>query len=285
MQPRGVSLDHEQPRAEAAHFGRDDEELRLRRQRHERLLAVELPAAVVAHRARAWTHRVEERPRLEDRERRRHEAIAEERREKARLLRAGAPLDDRLHGRQRREDRRGQAHVAARELLGDEGVGHRGPLGRHAAELLRDRQPREAEGVALLQDLVGRRRRVVCRARRGPQRLVGEAAHRVAHERLVLGRASGRRARRPVDGARRFGSLEVLLRTNGDGGRDGARPRARRLEDHPARAGSRRWRRAARCDPPKRVSARSGAPAISWSDSPEDRLVISVPLLVCARPP
>ncbi len=147
------------------------------------------------------------------------------------MLRARAPLDDRLHGREGREDRRGQAHVAARELLRDEGVGHRGPLGGDAAELLGDRQPREAEGVALLQDLVGRCGRVVRGARGGPQRLVGEAAHRVAHERLVLGgrevEEPRRRGRREALGVRRPGAAH-----EGDGGRDGARGRSRRLEDH-----------------------------------------------------
>ena len=198
VEPRGAPLDDEEARAEAAHLDRDDEQRRLRRERNERLLAPQLPpAAVGADGAGARTHRVEGGPRLEDRQRRRHEPLAEERRKVARLLGARSPLDDRLHGRERRQDGRRETHVAARELFGDERVGHRGSLGRGAPELLGDREAGEAERVTLLEDLVGRRGRVVRASGGGPQDLGGEAAHRVAHHRLVLGRREIEETRTP----------------------------------------------------------------------------------------
>ena len=86
----------------------------------QRLGAVEHPVAAVAARLRLQLQRVEERPRLEDRQRRRRHVLAGEGGQVGRLLLGRAPEADRGGDRAGGERRVGDPHVAVGERLADQ---------------------------------------------------------------------------------------------------------------------------------------------------------------------
>jgi hypothetical protein len=149
----GAGLDHEQRRADALGLGGDDEQLALLRPGDKRLGAVEHPVGAVAARLGLQLQRVEQRPRLEQRQRRRGNVLAAEGRQVGRLLLGGAPVADRRGDGAGGEDGIGDTHVAVGERLGDQGAGRSRLLVHDAAELLGDAEHVDSQLVRLREQL------------------------------------------------------------------------------------------------------------------------------------
>ena len=141
----GAGLDDEQGRADALGLGGDDEQLAVLGPGEQRLGAVEDPLVAVAARLRLQLQRVEQRPRLEDRQRRGGDVLAGEGRQVGRLLLGAAPEADRGGDGAGGERGVGDAHVAVGERLADQHAGDGGLLVHDAAELLGDAEHVDAE--------------------------------------------------------------------------------------------------------------------------------------------
>ena len=142
----GAGLDHEERRAGAvAPLGGDEEELAVRGPGDERLGAVEDPVLALSASHRLQLQRVEQGPRLEDRQRRGGDVLAGEGGQVGRLLLGGAPVADRGRDGAGGERRVGDPEVAVGEGLADQDAGHGRLLLHDAAELLGDAEHVDAE--------------------------------------------------------------------------------------------------------------------------------------------
>jgi hypothetical protein len=121
--------------------------------RAERLDAVEREALGGPRGGGLEVEGIEQRARLEQRERRHGRLVADERRQVARLLAGVAEQRDRGRDRRRSERCERQAGIAVGEALGDEDGRDSGALGHRAAELLGHAEHRGAELRALAQQL------------------------------------------------------------------------------------------------------------------------------------
>ena len=188
----------------------------------QRLGAVEDPVARPSSARRGLQlQRVEQRPRLEDRQRRGGHVLAGEGGQVGGLLLGAAPVADRGGDGAGGERRVGDAHVAVGERLADQDAGHRGLLVHDAAELLGDAEHVDAE-------LGGLRRaaRPASRSRRRPRARPGGPSPRRRRGRAswnICCSSSGLRSKRPVDLlvllARRFAQLLGRLEGAPGGGR------------------------------------------------------------------
>ena len=217
-QARGVRLDQEQPWL-AVELGADDEQLGVRTSRHHRLHAVQHEPVALGGRRGGGCQCVVQRSRFGERQCRGGHVVAGEGGQVGLLLLLVAPQREGGADGAGRERRDGEAHVAVRERLGDEGAGHRGPLGGDAAELLGDAQDGEPDVQAGLEDRHGSGGRVVGLAGGGSDHLGGELGDDVDEHLLVLrrgqveealrrrGRHAGGRARACGRHGRRCGWL------------------------------------------------------------------------------
>ena len=156
-------------------------------QRNQSLLAGEHPGVLAAHRLGAELARIEDRPRLDPRQRGAVELVAGERRQVLLLLRVGALLDDRLDEQRRRQRRHRQRRVAVGELFEDERVHHRRVLLAGAAVIGGDHGRGETELPELLEQIVVGARRLVAVARDRTDDVARELAHGVAGDLLLFG--------------------------------------------------------------------------------------------------
>ncbi len=219
-EPFGARLDDEERRADALGLGGDEEELALGGAGDQRLGAVEHPVVAVAPRRRLQLQRVEQRPRLEDRQRRRGDVLAGEGGQVGRLLLGRAPEPDRGGDRAGGEGRVGDPHVAVGERLADQHAGRRRAFFHHPAELGRDAEHRDAELGRLGEDLGRRLALVVGGFGRRADLLLGERAARLLeHLLLVVGGDVEEALRFRARLARRFAQLLGGLEGAPGGGR------------------------------------------------------------------
>ena len=170
----------------------DHEELGVGSADDARLHAVEDEAVPVAQGGGGEVEGVEEHRRLGEGQRggrdARSRAVAGERGQVGLLLGLGAPEPDGGGDGARGEGGDGEAHVAVRQGLGDEGAGGRRALLHDAAELLGHTEGGQADVLGGGQDLRRGRARLVGRGGGGPQHLGGQLADHVEEHRLVVGR-------------------------------------------------------------------------------------------------
>ena len=180
--------------------------------------------------------RVEERPRLEDRQRRGGHVLAGEGGQVGRLLVGAAPVADRGRDGAGRERRVGDPEVAVGERLADQDAGHRGLLVHDAAELLGDAEHVDAElrrsGRAAPS---GSRRSASASSAAG--RIFSSAKERPASWNICCS-SSGVTSKRPARLARRLAGrfAQLLGRLEGAaGGGRGAEAALGRLEERSSR--------------------------------------------------
>ena len=102
------------------------------------------------------------------------------------LLAGTAPVGEGRRDATGGQDRKGQAHVAVRQRLGDQGVGHRAAVSGDAVEVLGDVDGGDAEFGGLGDQVRGVRGGIVGIVCGGSQDLLGELTDRLEDQLLVL---------------------------------------------------------------------------------------------------
>ena len=186
-QALGAGFDDDEARGAVEHDA-DDEQFGGIGARHERLLAGDDEVGAVPGGRRRGGARVGERARFGERERGDGGLLlVGEGGQVGLLLRGRAVARDGGRDGGRCHDRNGEAHVAAGELLENEGRHHGAALLGDAAELGRDADERQAHLGGLRTDLVGQGALRVGLRRGGTQQFVGQFGGDGGDRLLILG--------------------------------------------------------------------------------------------------